>query len=103
MLGSVSGWWAEDEWEGEAWEVGRGGSAGAMGGIVSVSFARTSVSLHVPADDAGIGCRGRWAGEELPFGLMQGPLKGLEVRVAVARGAEEREAVGEAAERRVVC
>jgi hypothetical protein len=42
-----------------------------MGGIVSVSFARTSVCLHVPADDAGIGCRRRWAGEELPFGLCR--------------------------------
>jgi hypothetical protein len=42
-----------------------------MGGVVSVSFARTSVSLHVPADDAGIGCRRRCAGKELPFGLSR--------------------------------
>jgi hypothetical protein len=32
---------------------------------------------------------------------MQGPLKGLGVRGAVAGGAEELEAVGEVAERRV--
>jgi hypothetical protein len=50
--------WAEDDGEVEAWEFGRDGSAGAIGGVVSVSFARTSVSLHVPADDAGIGDEG---------------------------------------------
>jgi hypothetical protein len=50
-------WWAENTGEEEGWEFGRDGSAGAIGGVVSVSFARTSVCLHVPADDAGIG---RW-------------------------------------------
>lgn len=55
MFGSGLVWWAEDSGEVEAWEVGGDGSAGAIGGVVSVSFARTSVSLHVPADDAGIG------------------------------------------------
>jgi hypothetical protein len=54
----VSVWerWAEDAGEVEAWEFGRIGSAGAIGGeFVVISFARTSAWLHVPADDAGIG------------------------------------------------
>lgn len=49
--------WAEDSREGGVGEGGMDGSAGAIGGGVSVSFARTSACLHVPADDASIG---RW-------------------------------------------
>lgn len=49
LVGSGLDWWAEDVGEVEAWEFGRDGSAGAIGGVVIVSFARTSVCLHVPA------------------------------------------------------
>jgi hypothetical protein len=43
---------------------------------VPVSFARTSVCLHVPADDAGIGRWRRGAGLGLPLQDYLGTIRG---------------------------
>lgn len=75
--GSGAGCWAEDAGEGEAGEFGVDGSAGAMGGVVSVSFARTSACLHVPADDAGIGRWRRWASRGGPGSDYAGTMSWL--------------------------
>lgn len=78
LLGSGLDGWAEDAGEGEAWEFGRDGSAGAIGGVDSVSFARTSACLHVPADDAGIGRLRRCASRECPVWGYVETIRGFE-------------------------
>jgi hypothetical protein len=101
VVRSEGDWWAEDAGEGEAGDCGRDGSAGAIGEGVSVSFARTSACLHVPADDAGIGQRRRGAGEGGPFGFMCRPLQVLRGHEAAVSGVGSLPQVKEAVAGRV--